>query len=56
MEQAYYTLSQASEMMQVSQATIGRAIKRGEIPKAHFCGKILIPAWFFKKAMEGETE
>lgn len=53
MEQAYYTLEQAKQMLQVSESTIRRAMKRGEIPRAKFSGKILIPAWFFKQALEG---
>lgn len=50
MKQAYYTLKQASEMLQLSTCTIQRKIKAGSIPKAEWCGKILIPARFFKEA------
>ncbi|MDF2510432.1 MAG: Helix-turn-helix domain [Herbinix sp.] len=53
MEYEYYTLSQVSERFQVSEATIRRRIKEGKIPKAHFCGRILVPAWFVK---QGSTE
>lgn len=49
---AYYTLEQATKILQVSEATIRRGIKKGEIPKAKFCGKILIPAWFIKQGFE----
>ena len=48
MEQAYYTLEQAKELLQISESTIRRGIKSGEIPRVKFCGKILIPAWFYK--------
>ena len=51
-EIAYYTLEQATKILQLSESTLRRGIKRGEIPKAKFCGKILIPAWFFKEGFE----
>lgn len=51
---AYYTLQQATKILQVSESTIRRGIKKGEIPKAKFCGKILIPAWFIKQGFEKE--
>lgn len=53
-EIAYYTLEQASKILQISDATIRRRIKTGEIPRARFCGKILIPAWFIKQGFEKE--
>jgi hypothetical protein len=53
MEQAYYTLEQAKYMLQVSESTIRRGMKSGVIPRAKFSGKILIPAWFFKQALDG---
>lgn len=53
-EFAYYTLGQACEMLQVSEATIRRGIKKGDIPRAKFCGKILIPAWFINQGFEKE--
>lgn len=49
---AYYTLQQATKILQVSESTIRRGIKRGEIPRAKFCGKVLIPAWFIKQGFE----
>lgn len=52
MDQVYYTLRQASQMLQLSEHTIQRKIKAGLIPKAVFSGKILIPAWFFKQAID----
>lgn len=55
-EVAYYTLEQATKILQVSEATIRRAMKRGEIPRAKFCGKILIPAWFIKQGFEKEDK
>ncbi len=53
-EIAYYTLGQACKTLQVSESTIRRGIKKGEIPKAKFCGKILIPAWFIKQGLVKE--
>lgn len=53
-EVSYYTLDQAVKIMQLSEATIRRGIKRGDIPRAKFCGKILIPAWFVKRGFEKE--
>lgn len=55
-EKAYYTLGQASEVLQISESTIRRRINSGEIPKAKFCGKILIPAWFIKQGFEKGEE
>lgn len=51
MEQAYYTLHQASQLLQLSEVTIRRKIKAGLIPKAVFSGKILIPASFFEDGL-----
>ncbi|MGF7145335.1 excisionase family DNA binding protein [Anaerotaenia torta] len=53
-ENAYYTLEQATKILQVSEATIRRGIKKGLIPRAKFCGKVLIPAWFIKEGFEKE--
>ncbi|MDF2858672.1 MAG: Helix-turn-helix domain [Neobacillus sp.] len=55
MEQAYYTLKQAREILCVSEATIRRRIKSGEIPRASFSGRILIPAWFMNLGFEKES-
>lgn len=49
---AYYTLSQASKILQISESTIRRCMKRGEIPRAKFCGKVLIPAWFISQGFD----
>ena len=46
---AYYTIAQAKQILQVSETTIYRKIKDGSIPKAKFCGKVLIPAWFINQ-------
>jgi excisionase family DNA binding protein len=51
-EVAYYTIAQASKILQLSQTSIYRGIKKGEIPRAKFCGKVLIPAWFIKQGMK----
>ena len=53
-EIAYYTLEQASKILQISEATIRRGMKKGDIPRAKFCGKVLIPAWFIKQGFEKE--
>jgi len=55
MEQAYYTLEQSCKILQLSEATIKRKMKTGLIPRARFCGKILIPSWFFKEGFEKES-
>jgi excisionase family DNA binding protein len=55
-EVAYYTLEQAKEILQISESTIRRGIKNGDIPKAKFCGKILIPAWFINQGFKREEE
>ena len=54
MEIAYYTLDQAMEILQVSESTLRRAIKKGDIPRAKFCGKVLIPAWFINQGLKNE--
>ena len=51
---SYYTLGQASKVLQISEATIRRAMKRGDIPRAKFCGKVLIPAWFIIQGYKKE--
>jgi predicted DNA-binding transcriptional regulator AlpA len=52
MEQAYYTIKQATQLLQLSQTSIYDGIRKGNIPTASFCGKKLIPAWFFKQGLE----
>jgi excisionase family DNA binding protein len=54
-EVAYYTIAQASKILQLSQTSIYRGIKKGEIPRAKFCGKVLIPAWFIKQGYENDA-
>ena len=49
---AYYTLDQAAEILQLSESTLRRGMKKGEIPRAKFCGKVLIPAWFINKGFD----
>ena len=55
-EVAYYTLEQASKILQISESTIRRGMKKGDIPRAKFCGKVLIPAWFIKQGFEKGKE
>ena len=50
LELSYYTLDQACQKLQLSKNTVNKAIKSGQIPKAKFSGKTLIPAWFFRQA------
>ena len=52
---AYYTIDQATKILQISESTIRRGMKNGDIPRAKFCGKVLIPAWFIKQGFEEET-
>ena len=54
-EIAYYTLEQASKILQIFEATIRRGMKKEDIPRAKFCGKVLIPAWFIKQGFEKEV-
>ena len=51
---AYYTLQQATKILQISESTIRKGMKNGEIPRAKFCGKVLIPAWFINQGFEKE--
>lgn len=51
MEQLYFNIKEASEMLRISETTIYRKIRAGLIPKANYCGKVLIPSWFFKEAL-----
>lgn len=55
-ELAYYTLEQASKILQISESTIRRGMKKGDIPRAKFCGKVLIPAWFIKQGFERDSD
>lgn len=55
-EVAYYTIEQAAKVLQLSQSSIYRGIKIGNIPAAKFCGKKLIPAWFIKQGFEKGEE
>lgn len=49
---AYYTIAEATKILQLSESTIRRGMKKGEIPRSKFCGKVLIPAWFIKQGFE----
>ncbi len=43
-EPAVYTVAQAAEVLQVSEDTIGRMVRRGVLPRVpHVGGKVLIP-------------
>jgi excisionase family DNA binding protein len=52
---AYYTIAQATKILQISESTIRRGMKNGDIPRAKFCGKVLIPAWFVKQGFTKEV-
>jgi excisionase family DNA binding protein len=52
---AYYTIDQAVKILQISESTIRRGMKNGRIPRAKFCGKVLIPAWFIKQGFREEA-
>jgi excisionase family DNA binding protein len=48
-EPAVYTVAQSAEVLQVSEDTIGRMVRRGVLPRVpHVGGKVLIP----KRALE----
>jgi excisionase family DNA binding protein len=41
---AVYTVSQAAEVLQVSEGTVSRLVRRGVLPRVpHVAGKVLIP-------------
>jgi excisionase family DNA binding protein len=43
-EPAVYTIAQAAEVLQVSEDTVGRLVRRGTLPRVpHVDGKVLIP-------------
>ena len=43
-EPAVYTVAQAAEVLQVSEDTVGRLVRRGTLPRVpHVEGKVLIP-------------
>lgn len=55
-EPVCYTIGQASQMLQVSESTIRRRIHEGIMPRTKICGKILIPAYFFKEEYRKEMD
>ena len=53
-EPAVYTVAQAAAVMQVSQDTVGRLVRRGVLPKLpHLNGKVLIPRVAVHDLVEG---
>lgn len=52
-EPAVYTVAQAAEVLQVSEDTVGRMVRRGVLPRVpHVGGKVLIP----RRAIDRLTE
>ena len=56
-EPAVYTVAQAAEVLQVSEDTVGRIVRRGVLPRVpHVGGKVLIPRRALDRLIEqGET-
>ena len=54
-EPAVYTVAQAAVVMQVSEDTISRLVKRGYLPRVpHLDGKVLIPRCAVEKLVAGQ--
>ncbi len=54
-EPAVYTVAQATVVMQVSEDTISRLVKRGVLPRVpHLDGKVLIPRGAVEKLVAGQ--
>jgi excisionase family DNA binding protein len=50
-----YTASQAAEVLQVSEDTIGRLIRKGVLPRVpHLDGKVLIPRQAVARLVDGD--
>jgi excisionase family DNA binding protein len=53
-EPAVYTVAQSAEVLQVSEDTIGRMVRRGVLPRVpHVGGKVLIPKRALHRLIEG---
>ena len=53
-EPAVYTLAQSAEVLQVSEDTIGRMVRKGVLPRVpHVGGKVLIPKRALHRLIEG---
>lgn len=53
-EPAVYTVAQSAEVLQVSEDTIGRMVRRGVLPRVpHVGGKVLIPQRALHRLIEG---
>jgi excisionase family DNA binding protein len=56
-EPAVYTVAHTAVVMQVSEDTVARLVKRGVLPRVpHLDGKILIPRAAVQKLVSGEGE
>lgn len=54
MERIVYTTKEACDLLRISESTLRRRIKDGTIPREVWCGKVLIPAWFFENIKNGK--
>lgn len=53
-EPAVYTVAQSAEVLQVSEDTIGRMVRKGVLPRVpHVGGKVLIPKRALDRLIEG---
>jgi excisionase family DNA binding protein len=51
---AVYTVAQSAEILQVSEDTIGRMVRRGVLPRVpHLGGKVLIPRRALDRLIDG---
>lgn len=56
-EPAVYTVAHAAVVMQVSEDTVSRLVKRGVLPRVpHLDGKVLIPRAAVQKLVTGEGD
>jgi excisionase family DNA binding protein len=54
---AVYTVSQAADVLQVSDDTIGRLVRKGLLPRVpHLDGKVLIPRQAVARLIDGRPD
>ena len=49
MDQKFFSIRQAADVLLISKVTVWRKIQEGEIPSARIGRRVLIPAEFFEK-------
>ena len=52
-EKTLYTVKEAAKLLPVSEVTLYRHTKNGDIPTTRIGRKVLIPASYIKAALEG---